>query len=37
MYKQDLAENNLQGFICHKTKQTNRPTSNSIITVFLLG
>ena len=26
MYKQDLALNNLQVLICHKTKPTNQPT-----------
>ena len=26
MYKQDLALNNQQGLICHKTQLTNQPT-----------
>ena len=26
MHKQDLALNNLQGLVCHKTKQNNQPT-----------
>ena len=28
IYKQDLALNNLQGLICHKSQLTNQPTKN---------
>ena len=27
MYQQDMALNNLQGLICHKTQPTNQPVS----------
>ena len=35
MYKQDLALNNLQGLICHKTQPTNQPnpTNGSLCSI----
>ena len=30
IYQQDLALNNLQGLICHKTQPTNQPTLHPV-------
>ena len=32
LHKMDLALNNLQRFICHKTQQTNQPTTHTLLT-----
>ena len=34
MYKQDLALNNLQKLICHKTQPTNQPTNQQIASFY---
>ena len=31
MYKTDLALNDLQRFVCHKTKPTNQPYKDCIV------
>ena len=36
MYKQDLALNNLQLLICHKTQPTNFKNSYPIIYIFIV-
>ena len=36
-YKQNLALNNLQGLICHKTQPTNQPTNLNTANVFSSG
>ena len=33
MYKEDLALNKLQGFICHKIQSTNQPTDPNLFPV----
>ena len=37
MYKQDLALNNLQGLIYHKTQPINKPECNCTLNAFFFG